>query len=254
MYDTVALRFDCHRALASEVAMAIRTAVLGSLPKEARPRLLDLGAGTGRIGRSFAAAGDDYVGVDLSLGMLHEFAARCGECVRVPRLVQADGERLPFRNQTFDAVLLIQVVGAARDWRALIAEARRVLRPDGALVVGHTMMPTDGLDARMKQRLASLLEVVGERSYHMDTRGVVQPLLEAAAASTTRLIAAKWTAERTPRAFLERQPTGARFSRLPEPVRQEALRGLAAWAVQALGSLDAVFSEQHAFELQVFRF
>ena len=43
-----------------------------------RARLLDLGAGTGRIGRPFVAAGDDYVGVDLSLGMLREFARRAG--------------------------------------------------------------------------------------------------------------------------------------------------------------------------------
>src|SRR4051812_23153232 len=42
---------------------AAATAVLGALAAPSPPpRLLDLGAGTGRIGRSFVAAGDDYVG------------------------------------------------------------------------------------------------------------------------------------------------------------------------------------------------
>ena len=50
----------------------------------------------GGIGWPFVAAGDDYVGVDLSLGMLRAFVARCE---RAPRLVQADGHRLPFATR-----------------------------------------------------------------------------------------------------------------------------------------------------------
>jgi ubiquinone/menaquinone biosynthesis C-methylase UbiE len=97
------------------------------------PRVLDLGAGTVRIGAAFVAAGDDYVGVDLSLGMPREFRRRIGAA---SRLAQANGARLPFADATFDAVLTIQVMGALDDWRPLVAEARRVLRPEGALVMG----------------------------------------------------------------------------------------------------------------------
>jgi predicted TPR repeat methyltransferase len=52
---------------------AVRAAVLAALATPA-PRLLELGAGTGRFGRPFVAAGDAYVGIDLSFGMLQEFA------------------------------------------------------------------------------------------------------------------------------------------------------------------------------------
>jgi len=55
------------------------------------------------------------------------------------------------------------------------------------------------------------------------------------------------------RGFLDRHPTGARFSALPEPVRQEALRKLGAWAEATFGSLDAVLSEPYEFELRVFK-
>jgi len=252
-YDTVATSFDQYRALGDGAPIAIRAAVLGGMALSS-PRLLDLGAGTGRIGRAFVAGGDDYVGVDLSLGMLREFARRAAENGQPAHLAQGDGERLPFRDATFDIVMLMQVIGAARHWRVLIAEARRVLRPLGVLVVGHAVTPDEGIDARMKQRLASILRGIGVPSYHMDTRGVAQPWLESIAHTSTRITVAEWSAERTPRQFLERQPTGVRFSALPEPVKEQVLRKLAAWASETFGSLDAKFSERHSFELQVFKF
>src|SRR5215213_6981960 len=98
-FDVVAPRFDSFRALPAGVAEAIRAAILKLVGPS--PRLLDLGAGSGRIGATFVAAGDDYVGIDLSSGMLREFAARtAGHGVISPRLVQADGRQLPFRDAT----------------------------------------------------------------------------------------------------------------------------------------------------------
>jgi ubiquinone/menaquinone biosynthesis C-methylase UbiE len=251
-YDAAAPSFDRHRAMPAGVVEGIRDAVLGAtgLP---RPRILELGAGTGRIGRPFVAAGDDYVGVDLSIGMLREFASLVGQSVR-PTLIQADGQSLPLFNSVFDVVLLLQVVGAAQNWRRLVTEARRVLRPEGALMIGHSILPPDGIDARMKGQLAAILMASGLGSYHADTRGVVQPWLESVAKSIEQIRAAQWTVTRSPRAFMDRQPTGARFSALPQSIRERALRDLAAWAIETFGSLDLAREERHEFELKVFRF
>ena len=65
---------------------------------------------------------------------------------------------------------------------------------------------------------------------------------------------ATWRAERTPRAFLDRHAGGVRFSRLPRPPREDALRVLAAWAQSEFGTLDARFTEIHRFEMQLFSF
>jgi ubiquinone/menaquinone biosynthesis C-methylase UbiE len=254
-YDTAAPSFERHRVLPGRVPEAIRAAILRSINASSPPRLLDLGAGTGRIGRPFVVAGDDYVGVDMSFGMLREFARRAGPnkgCT--PRLVQADGERLPFRDASFDAVMLIQVVAAARNWQHLVNEGRRVLRSPGALVIGHTVVPSYGLDARMKQRLASLLDDMGAPSYPTDVRIRVQDSLASIAQGETRVVTVAWNTERTPRRFLERQLSGAQFSRLPDTIKEDALRNLSAWAAATFGSLDAAFTEQHVFELRIFDF
>src|SRR5689334_4389691 len=89
-YDGVAHQFEKHRAFPPATAEAIRRAVLACLPGVERPRLLDLGAGTGRIGRWFAMAADDYIGLDLSWDMLKVFQGCMGR-EYAARLVQADG-------------------------------------------------------------------------------------------------------------------------------------------------------------------
>ena len=80
VYDAAAPTFERHRALPDGVPEAIRAAVLEAVDASP-PRLLDLGAGTGRIGIPFIAARDDYVGVDLSFGMLSEFKRRAADSV-----------------------------------------------------------------------------------------------------------------------------------------------------------------------------
>jgi ubiquinone/menaquinone biosynthesis C-methylase UbiE len=249
-YDVVAPSFDRHRAMPDGVPEAIRAAILQAVHVPS-PRLLDLGAGSGRIGAPFVAAGDDYVGVDLSAGMLDEFAARSANRAR---LVQADGAGLPFRDGTFDAVLLVQVFGGLRSWRKFIAEARRVLRPDGALILGRTEMPPGGVDARMKDRLAAILKELDAGQDRANARDEIEQSLAADARRHDSVTAAAWTATRTPRGFIERHGSGARFSQLAAPVKAQAMRELSAWAMATFGSLDRVFSEPHSFELQVFRF
>ena len=249
-YDVVAPSFDRHRAMPDGVPEAIRAAILQAVHASS-PRLLDLGAGSGRIGAPFVAAGDDYVGVDLSAGMLREFSARSAHRAR---LVQADGAGLPFRDAAFDAVLLIQVFGGLRGWRNFIAEARRVLRPDGALILGRTDMPTDGVDARMKDRLAAILKELGAGQDRANAREEIEQSLAADARRHERVMAAAWTARRTPGGFIERHGSGARFSQLAAPVKAQAMRELSTWAAETFGSLDLAFSEPHSFTLQVFRF
>jgi ubiquinone/menaquinone biosynthesis C-methylase UbiE len=137
-YDAAAPNFDRHRALPDGVAEAIRASVMAAVGVP-RPRLLDIGSGAGRIGWPFVAAGDDYIGVDFSFGMLREFMGRAEWNGAPARLVQADGERLPLADASLDVVLLMQVLSAARDGRRLIAEARRVLQPAGCLIFGRTV-------------------------------------------------------------------------------------------------------------------
>ena len=82
----------------------------------------------------------------------------------------------------------------------------------------------------------------------------VERALESTARGAECVVAASWQVASTARQFLERRQTGARFSALPQSIKEDVLRRLGDWAVTAIGSLDAAHSEQHAFELKVYRF
>lgn len=245
-FDAVAPDFDRHRAVPESAAKAVRAAVLAQLAP--RPRLLDLGAGSGRIGWPFVAADDDYVGVDLSFGMLRAFKER----QRAAALAQADGCALPFRDRSFDAVLLVQIFGGLQRWRALIDETLRVLRPRSPLMLGRAVTPGDGIDSSMKRQLAAIIREPAAGK--PNTRAAAELYLEETARATVEIDAVQWTVTRRPRDFLDRHGGGARFAKLPPDLRARALSQLADWAADTFGSLDAGFTETHRFTLRTFTF
>lgn len=250
-FDAVASAFDRHRPLPAGVPEAIRSAVLSLAAKAEQAQILDVGAGTGRIGKAFVAAGDRYVGVDHSAEMLDKFLAQ----YPAARLVQANAEQLPFPGGTFDVVMLMQVLSGARDWRAIVSESRRVLQVEGAIVVGRAVMPVAGINAQLKTQLRRILEELNVEAHDSkQAREDALAFLERSAISHERRRAAWWMVNTTPREVLERRRTGARFAALPSAIREEAVRKLTNCAEAMFGSLDRSFAEQYNFELDIFRF
>jgi len=252
-FDRTAPSFDQDRPLPVGVAEAIRSAIQTQLHYGGE-WILDLGAGTGRIGKAFVP-GDRYVGVDLSIEMLRQFARKRELNGIAPFLVQADGEFLPFPNAVFRVVLLMQVVTGARSWRALLAEALRVLCPGGVAAVGRVRVPEDGVDSRLKAQLEAVLLKMGiERSGGQRAGAAALAWLQSKAARHTSLIAAEWQTSRSAAQFLARHQTGSRFVMLPRHAQDEALQRLSQWASAEFGSLEAEFPEHHVFGLDVFQF
>lgn len=114
-----------------EVERALRAAV----PEEVGT-LLDVGTGTGRMLQLFADRIERGVGVDLSRDMLAVARANLELAgLRHCHVRQGDMYRLPMADGFADAVIVHQVLHYADRPGAMIAEAARVLRPGGVLVI-----------------------------------------------------------------------------------------------------------------------
>ncbi len=98
-------------------------------------KVLDVGCGAGTDLVRFAKGGALVTGVDLSssaIGLAQQNFAIQGLAAD---LREADGEQLPFADETFDVVYAHGVVQYTADDRRLVAECRRVLRSDGIAIV-----------------------------------------------------------------------------------------------------------------------
>ncbi len=100
--------------------------------------VLDAGCGSGPLSEALLELDASVVGLDASAEMLARARERLGPGAN---LVLHDlNEPLPFPDATFDAIAASLVLHYVQDWRALLDEFRRVLRP-GSVVTVSTHHP-----------------------------------------------------------------------------------------------------------------
>jgi ubiquinone/menaquinone biosynthesis C-methylase UbiE len=112
--------FDVHRAAYISELLALRTLV----PWDGHG--LEIGVGTGRFAGPLGVA----MGIDPSDAMLTRAAARGVETAK------GIAEALPFPDSSFDYALVVTTICFVRSPDRMLAEAHRVLRPNGKLVIG----------------------------------------------------------------------------------------------------------------------
>jgi demethylmenaquinone methyltransferase/2-methoxy-6-polyprenyl-1,4-benzoquinol methylase len=130
MFDRIARRYDLMNTLMTAGRDRRWRRIVADLATTRHSTwILDVGTGTGRLGRALRQANPSarVVGIDFTEGMLR----------RAPREInptRADAVRLPFADEQFDAVVSAFVVRNLADVASGLAEQVRVLRPGGRLV------------------------------------------------------------------------------------------------------------------------
>jgi demethylmenaquinone methyltransferase / 2-methoxy-6-polyprenyl-1,4-benzoquinol methylase len=140
MFDDVAGRYDVTNDVLSLGQDRLwRRAVTRAVDAQPGERVLDIAAGTGTSSEPFAADGVQVVPADFSLGML-----RVGNRRR-PDLgfTAADAMRLPFADDSFDAVTMSFGLRNVASVDTALEEFLRVTRPGGRLVVCEFSQPVN---------------------------------------------------------------------------------------------------------------
>lgn len=106
------------------------------LVRRACGHVLEIGAGTGANFAYYAGSAQVFA-LDASADMLR--AARRRPCRACASATQADGQRLPFANASFDTVLATLVFCSVPDPLRSLSEIKRVIKPAGQLLLmDHT--------------------------------------------------------------------------------------------------------------------
>ncbi|GAA2139827.1 demethylmenaquinone methyltransferase [Kitasatospora kazusensis] len=139
MFDDVAAKYDrTNDVLSLGQARAWRRAVAEAVDAGPGQTVLDLGAGTGTSSLPFHEAGADVVPCDFSIGMLAEGKQRHPELA----LTAGDATRLPFADNSFDAVTISFALRNVQDTDLALRELYRVTKPGGRVVICEFSTPT----------------------------------------------------------------------------------------------------------------
>ena len=130
-YDSIAGRYD--RRYRIHAYAGVRAALVDFVG--ASGAVLEVGCGTGHwlaeVARSASLSGERALaGVEPSVEMIARAAANAPDA----DLVRARAEALPWRDGSFDRVYCVNALHHFSDRARFFAEARRILKPGGALL------------------------------------------------------------------------------------------------------------------------
>lgn len=253
-FDPVAHIYDATRLLPDAVRDVGLSAVIESFPPDAL--VLDAGTGTGRIAVPLLEMGVDIVGIDVSMNMMARQQAK----YPAAQLTQGSVTHMPFGRATFDVVLTAHVLHLIPDWRAALAEFRRVLRPNGVyLNIRSEPMGRSPWQESAKYWRDWLEEREGrsrgEDLGTWDQSQIEAALLDMGAQLTTREVVTHET-----RYTLGERIDGLRMRSasstwdVPEDLLQAGADALEVWVIDNFGGLDVELTEEQVFRIYSARF
>lgn len=229
IFDQAAGCYDRTRALPAQTALAQTAQLTGELADVTGP-VLEIGVGTGRIAVPLADTGIRIVGVDLSVPMLSELAAK-GSAVAA---IRASATRLPVRAHCVGAVIACHVLHLIADWQLAVAEALRALRPHGLLLAARGR--ADGQAAELRQRVLRAVGIASTTT-GLDNLDGLDQFMRERGATARHLPPIPNPATKSAAEYLHsvRANTYSWTWPIPEQARLQAVDEVTAWVARAKG-------------------
>ncbi len=130
-YDLAALGYDKKEGYLNSFEQGQVLPMLGDLVGK---KVLDIGAGTGRLAIELARLGAEVTALDVSPSMLRVLDQKARKAGVKINTVVGDAESLDFPNNSFDWVVSAFVIVHMKDPKYFFIEAYRVLKDGGKLL------------------------------------------------------------------------------------------------------------------------
>ncbi len=218
-------------ALAADIAKSL--ALKAALRDDSR--VLDIGAGTGRVAHPLADLGYDVVALDPAVRMLDQLKIKAS-APRV-RAVVGEGGKLPFREGVFDAAVVARLLYLVADWRTLLRETRIALKRGGYLLHEWGNGTADEEWVRIREKARALFQNAGvAQPFHPGARTEleVDAYLSTEGFAQTDSVPAETGTEVSLGEFLRRITSGelSYIWNVPKPVQEDCLPLLQRWCEQ----------------------
>ena len=170
-YDRNAKIYDARHG--EEIAPHIAQNVMELAGLKAGDSQLDLASGTGRGCLAFARRGMTVTASDVSAEMLATLMQKAGGLELSTHVIKAGD--LPFEDDSFDAVSVSRALYLIADWRQVIGEAARVVKPGGVFIHEWGSGSETDVYGRIRGHLRDLLLRAGVKQiFHPGARTEAQ--------------------------------------------------------------------------------
>lgn len=146
MFDNISKEYDSlNRVISFGIDIKWRNKVVDIIGKTNPKTVLDIATGTGDLAINLTkTSADKIIGLDISDGMLEVGRQKIAKSQLQNRIemVLADSEKIPFEDNTFDAITVAFGVRNFEHLEKGLSEILRVLKPGGTFVVLETSVPT----------------------------------------------------------------------------------------------------------------
>lgn len=146
MFDTISKEYDgLNRVISFGIDIKWRNKVVEIIGKTKPYSILDIATGTGDLAINLAKTkASKIVGLDISEGMLNVGRKKIErlELSNTIQMVLGDSEKIPFSDNSFDAITVAFGVRNFENLEKGLSEIYRVLKPGGTFAVLETSVPT----------------------------------------------------------------------------------------------------------------
>lgn len=253
-YNKIADCYDRTRWLTAPVAEEVTDFILDLVGAMPDTSFLEPGVGTGLNVIPLVKRGYSVTGIDISQEMLDYFWQKLGEVPSNLHLIHADASRLLFPEGSFDVVLTVHMLHAVADWKVLLDDIMRVIKPKGYYLNCQWITPPARLEFEGYFRAIQTKYVSSQQSLtsfeKIDVAGYLQKRCAA-----NYFIAKEWTVSNTVRELLSffRARAYGLCWQVSDGIYIEVMKEFEAFCQQHYGSLDKILSSNAKFEIEAYR-